>query len=833
VRVYQFRHIRAEAQCSRRNTDLRPLAYDGAHVRRGLLICLICLLSLPVAAADAERSTVDGELVEVVIGLEQQPLAVTRWKAGRGLQARTLQRAQASVASDLAKAIPGATVRWRYELVANGMAVVVPRSQLGRLASLPGVARVYPSLRYRTRLDRSPEQIGAPALWGPGLTNAGQGMKIAIIDEGIDQTHPFFSPAGYTMPAGFPKGQTAYTNAKVIVARAFPPARPTWQHASKPFDPVHSSHGTHVAGIAAGNANTQADGDRLSGVAPRAYLGNYKALTIPTDADVGLDGNSPQLVAAIEAAVADGMDVINMSLGEPEIEPSRDIVAKALGAAARAGVVPVISAGNDFEEFGRGSVGSPGAAPEAITVGAVSTTRGGADDVIASFSSSGPTPLSLQHKPEVSAPGVGIVSAAPGNQYSQLSGTSMAAPHVAGAAALLLQRHPTWTVAQVKSALALTGDPVFATSQKAGEAPTVRGGGGVVNLPRADNPLVFAAPVAISFGLVGARSASQTVQLTDAGGGAGPWTVAIQRQTPANGSVVSAPATVTIPGSLQVDVTPSAVDAEHTGYVVLARGEERRRIPYWYRTGTPGLAGAKPTALRRAGSYKSTTKGGSTRVRGYSYPQRPAGFGFSAQLPGPERVFRVTLARPAANFGVVVTSRGRNVRVEPRIVRAGDERRLTGYAALPFNLNPYLRIFGETVLAAGAILPAAGAYDVVFDSPSAARAGAFSFRYWVNDVAPPTLRLKARTVKRGSALLLTAADRGSGVDPASLVVRIDGREAPARFTAGTVRIPTDALRRGRRAVRVQISDYQESRNMENVARILPNTRVLQTTVVVR
>ena len=322
------------------------------------------------------------------------------------------------------------------------MAVVVPRSQLGRLTSLPGVETVYSSVRYRPQLDRSPQQIGAPALWGPGLTNAGQGMKIAIIDEGIDQTHPFFSPAGYTMPAGYPKGQTDYTTAKVIVARAFPPASPAWKNASKPFDPELSSHGTHVAGIAAGNANTLAQGVRISGVAPRAYLGNYKALTIPTDADVGLDGNSPELVAAIEAAVADGMDVINMSLGEPEIEPSRDIVVKALEAAARAGVVAVVSAGNDFDEFGRGSVGSPAATPSAITVGAVTTSRGGADDVIASFSSSGPTPLSLQLKPDVSAPGAGILSAAPRSSYATLSGTSMAAPHVSGAVALLLQRHP-------------------------------------------------------------------------------------------------------------------------------------------------------------------------------------------------------------------------------------------------------------------------------------------------------------------------------------------------------------------------------------------------------
>ena len=108
-----------------------------------------------------------------------------------------------------------------------------------------------------------------------------------------------------------------------------------------------------MAGIAAGNRDTLAEGARISGVAPRAYIGNYKALTIPTDADVGLDGNAPELVAAIEAAVADGMDVINLSIGEPEIEPSRDVVALALDAAAAAGVVPVVAAGNDFDDYGR------------------------------------------------------------------------------------------------------------------------------------------------------------------------------------------------------------------------------------------------------------------------------------------------------------------------------------------------------------------------------------------------------------------------------------------------------------------------------------------------
>ena len=805
-------------------------------VRRGLLICALCVLALATGSARAERQPASGDVVEVVVSLSQKPLATTRWRAGRQLQARTMANAQASVARDIEQALPEAQIRWRYRLVANGMAVVVPRSQLGRLASLPGVETVYPSIRYRPQLDRSPQQIGAPALWGQGLATAGQGMKIGIIDEGIDQKHPFFSPAGYTMPAGFPKGQTAYTNAKVIVARAFPPARPVWKHASKPFDPEFSSHGTHVAGIAAGNANTPAEGVRISGVAPRAYLGNYKALTIPTDADVGLDGNSPELVAAIEAAVADGMDVINMSLGEPEIEPSRDIVVKALGAAARAGVVPVVSAGNDFDEFGRGSVGSPGAAPEAITVGAVTTSRGGPDDVVASFSSSGPTPLSLQLKPEVSAPGVGILSAAPRNSFTSLSGTSMAAPHVAGAAALLLERHPTWTPAQVKSALALTGDPAYTNDLKAEEVPTLRAGGGVVNLPRADATPVFSNPVSLTFGLLGANaSVTRSVDLTDSGlGGAGAWSVAVEAQSRPTGAVVQAPTTVTVPGRLDLTVrTTRPADAEATGYVVLTRGSERLRIPYWFGTGTRTLAAGKRGALRRPGAYKSTTRGGASRVARYRYPESPVGFGFATSLPGPERVFRVTLARPAANFGVVVTSRAPGVRVEPRIVHAGDERRLTGYAALPFNLNPYLRTFGELVLASGTILPAAGSYDVVFDSPSAARAGAFAFRYWLNDVTPPRASLRTRTVRSGNPLVIGASDGGSGVDPASVVVRIDGDEHEGRFARGEVRVGTRGLAKGRHALRFQISDYQESRNMENVGRILPNTRILETTFVVR
>jgi hypothetical protein len=171
--------------------------------------------------------------------------------------------------------------------------------------------------------------------------------------------------------------------------------------------------------------------------------------------------------------------------------------------------------------------------------------------------------------------------------------------------------------------------------------------------------------------------------------------------------------------------------------------------------------------------------------------------------------------------------------VEPRIVRAGDENRLTGYPALPFNLNPYLRTFEEPVPASGAILPARGAYDVVFDSPSRARAGAFSFRFWVADTKPPSLRLRTRSVRSGAPVAVSATDGGSGVDFRSIVARVGGAERPARFRDGRVLVSTKGLGRGRYVLVLQVSDYQETRNMENVGRILPNTRFLRAGFTIR
>ncbi len=565
-----------------------------------------------------------------------------------------LHRAQSAVAMRIARAIPGAYVHWRYAITFDGLAVVVPSHAVARLTRVPGVAKVWPSATYHASLDRTPQLIGAPAVWGPTLATAGQGIKIGIIDEGVDQTHPFFSPAGFTMPAGYPKGDAAFTTAKVIVARAFAPPSPEWKYAKLPFDPEFSEHGTHVAGIAAGDHGTAAPffaSQPLSGIAPAAYIGNYKALTIPTPC-CGLDGNAPEIAKAIEQAVADGMNVINLSIGEPEIELSRDIVVRAIDGAARAGVVPCIAAGNEGES-GKGTISSPGSAPLAITAAASTTGRNRPADILASFSSIGPTPYSLQLKPDVTAPGVNVVSSVPPRNFADFSGTSMASPHVAGAAALLKQQHPTWTVAQIKSALMQTGDPAYADEARTREATPLNGGGGRINVARANAPLVFAAPSSASFGLLKPGAAKTiSISLTDAGGGAGAWTVSL---THAQGAQPAVPASILVPGTLAVaaKIAAGAREGDGTGFVTLQRGSETRRIPYWLHVERPKL-GKPVKTLRKNGTYSGNTAKGKARVKRYRYPE---GVNATA-LPGPEQVFALRLKKAVANFGVRVVSVG-------------------------------------------------------------------------------------------------------------------------------------------------------------------------------
>jgi subtilisin family serine protease len=783
--------------------------------------------ALPLAgAAGTSRAASHQRLVEVVALLDGGPLA-RRPNAGA-----EIRREQRDVLARIREAVPQAQVRWRYQVVLNGLAVVAPENAVARIASVPGVREVQPSVRYHSALYSSPRVIGAPQVWGATLATAGQGMKIGIIDDGVDQTHPFFSPAGFTMPAGFPKGQRAYTTAKVIVARAFPSPGASWRYAKVPFDPNESEHGTHVAGIAAGDYNTSAGRFKVSGIAPRAYIGNYRIGTNPTPG-LGLDGNSPEIAAAVEQAVKDGMNVINLSYGEPEMTPSRDVVVQAMNAAAAAGVVPVIAAGNDYDSVGEGSVSSPANAAGAIAVAAAS--KGG---VIAYFSSGGPTPISLELKPDVTAPGVGILSSVPRREgtWGMLDGTSMAAPHVAGAAAVLLQRHPSWTAAQVRSALVSTGNAV--KTRAGNEVPPTREGGGMVWLPRADQPLIFASPTSLSFGLLRrGRSLGRSLALTNAGGGAGAWTVSIRQLVRTRGVSLAVPGSVAVPGSLtlRASVGKRAATGEASGFVVLTRGGASRRFAFWLRVASTRLAGERHALLRRPGAYRGDTRRRPARVSSYRYPDAPGPLGVSARLPGPEQVFRFRIRGRVANAGAVVTWQAPGTRVSPRLVSAGSEDRLMGYPALPIRLNPYQPGYFETVPAVGVFRPAPGSYDLVFDTRSRRRAGPFRFRFWVNDVTPPRVRLLTRSVRRGGMLVLRVTDRGSGVEGSSLSATVDGRfRRVVYFPAkGRAQVGLGALKPGRHRLVFTASDVQETKNNENAASVLPNTRKLGTTFRVR
>ncbi|MBV8480011.1 MAG: S8 family serine peptidase, partial [Actinobacteria bacterium] len=682
---------------------------------------------------------------------------------------------------------------------------------------------------------------GAPTVWGPTLASAGQGIKIGIIDDGIDQTHVFFDPTALQYPAGFPKGDASYTTAKVIVARAFAPPGLTWKYGSVPFDPVNSDHGTNVAGIAAGDNNTVANVDgtkyHVSGIAPMAYLGNYKVLTIPT-AEFGLDGNSPEIAAGIEQAVKDGMNVINLSLGEPEIQPQRDIVVQALDAAAAAGVVPVVAAGNEFDSAGRGSIDSPGNAPGAITVAASTEGDVGPADEIASFSSGGPTPVSLEMKPDVDAPGVDLLSSLPNQQWSahDWSGTSMASPHVAGAAAVLLQRHPTWTVEQIKSALELTGDPVHIPGTLT-EVTSTREGGGRIDLPNADAPQIFTDPTGLSFGLVKpGTSTTRTLAVTDAGGGPAPWTVSVQEQTGPAGATIAPSATTVVPGtsvSLTLTAAATSVQGDATGFVLLTRGTTVRRVPFWFHVEMP-LLGTEPfRTITKPGIYTGDTRGKKSLVSTYRFPEGTLGANIPLSLGGPEQVFHFTLKHPVANFGVAVISHQKGTQVSPRLVVGGDENRLLGNTALPVDLNPYSND-GKAEPVVGAILPTPGTYDFVFDTPTGARPGSYTFRFWINDTTPPAIKLLTPNVTSGSPVRVGITDAGAGVDPSSLQVKVDGTLSDFHYGDGVLTLSSAHLGAGTHRLMVTAADYQETKNMEDVLDgATPNTRTVTTAFVVR
>lgn len=253
------------------------------------------------------------------------------------------------------KLSPNSRVIAELRTLVNVVALEGPGTELAAIASLPGVKRVVLSKQYKATLNTSVPLVNAPAAWARvgGSGSAGQGIKIAVLDTGINISNPLFADAGFTAPAGFPRGNTSFTNNKVIVAKVYLP-----NGSATPAD--ENGHGTNVAGIAAGDFNTTSPLAQLSGVAPRAFLGNYRVL------DSFGDGSDSFIIQALQDAFADGFDVANMSLGG-SAGSTLGLLDQAVENAVAGGMTVVVAAGNTGDTAG--TIESPAVAPSAIAVG--------------------------------------------------------------------------------------------------------------------------------------------------------------------------------------------------------------------------------------------------------------------------------------------------------------------------------------------------------------------------------------------------------------------------------------------------------------------------------
>lgn len=399
-----------------------------------------------VVPADASRLIASGKLDQRLFDITELNKSATRRSFKDGLKvivgyqgAATAARADVREAGTLRRALKAL----------NADAVQTPVKDTPELwealtdgdRTSAGIAHIWLDGVRKVTLDKSVPQIGAPTAWQSGYT--GKGVKIAVLDTGVDATH-------------------ADLKSQVVAAKNFTTSNSTADRVG---------HGTHVASIAAGTGAKS--GGKYKGVAPGAKILNGKVLD-----DEGY-GDDSGILAGMEWAAQQGADIVNLSLGgedTPGVDPLEAEVDKL---SAEKGILFAIAAGNEGPE----SVGSPGSADSAITVGAVDKKNRLAD-----FSSTGPRVGDGAIKPDVTAPGVAITAAAAKGSliakevgespagYLTIDGTSMATPHVAGAAALLKQQHPDWGYAELKGALtgSAKGGPYTPSSRAPAVSPSTR-----------------------------------------------------------------------------------------------------------------------------------------------------------------------------------------------------------------------------------------------------------------------------------------------------------------------------------------------------------------------
>ncbi|MEU8164059.1 S8 family serine peptidase [Micromonospora parva] len=423
-----------------------------------------------------------------------------------------------------------------------------------------GVARIWLDGKVRPTLEHSVPQIGAPAAWAAGRDGAG--VTVAVLDTGVDATHPDLA-------------------GRIAEAQDFSDSGSARDG---------HGHGTHVAATIAGSG-AASDG-RRKGVAPGARLLVGKVLD-----DAG-SGYSSSIIAGMEWAAHSGAKVVSMSLGGDPTDGTDPMSQAVNDLTAETGALFVVAAGNSGAAR---TVGAPGAASAALTVGAVDRA-----DNLAEFSSRGPRLGDNGLKPEITAPGVGIIAArAAGtamgtpvdDAYTTASGTSMATPHVAGAAAILAQEHPDWSAVKLKDALVST--------TKANPALTVfEQGAGRVDVARALGQRVYSSATA-DFGRLSTGGATVERTVTYTNGGTIPQTLRLALElrnldtraaetdgVAVGGTEVTVPAGGSVAVPLRAD--PAKLDrGVHGGWLVA--------------TGADGVAVRTAVALTLSGPLHTVT----------------------------------------------------------------------------------------------------------------------------------------------------------------------------------------------------------------------------------
>jgi subtilisin family serine protease len=452
----------------------------------------------PNASADAFNVGQDVDNSSAIVQLKGAPLttySATKPTAGRKLDFKSYAvrsyRAQLAAGRNefkrwLRTNAPRARVTSEYDVSLNAVAVKLNGTPLETIAAAPMVQSVQYNALYHSNLSESYKIINALGAWGgqAGRATAGAGIKIGDIDTGIDNLHPFFNPAGFSYPPGFPKCDAAdstshtpdqdceYVSPKVIVAKVF------YNKAQQQGLDAQAiqDHGTHTAGIAAGiydpTLNAVVNGvniDDMSGIAPGAWLGNYNVFPGGVD-----NARSEDILNAVDAAVADGMDVLNLSLGG-SYHGNNDLLAIGLDNAADAGVVVAVAAGNSGP--GQGTLESPGRARKVITV-AASTNKhfvgqpftypmGGGTTVGAAVGDFPPLPTSS----------FGLFF------NSQLTGCTSVDPGASGKVVVVDRGGCTFST-KVRSAIAAGAIGVVVINNVAGDPTAMaKDGGGGDNLP--------------------------------------------------------------------------------------------------------------------------------------------------------------------------------------------------------------------------------------------------------------------------------------------------------------------------------------------------------------